>query len=43
MRRRDILLQAAALPVVGALGRAVRAEESTPFEGATLRGTECAC
>ena len=37
MRRRDILLQAAALPIVAALGRTARAEESTPFDGATVR------
>jgi periplasmic glucans biosynthesis protein len=37
MRRRDILLQAAVLPVVGALGCAVRAEESTQFNGGTVR------
>ena len=37
MRRRDILLQAAVLPIVAALGRTARAEESTPFDGATVR------
>jgi glucans biosynthesis protein len=37
MRRRDILLQAAAVPIVAALGRAARAGESTPFDGATVR------
>jgi periplasmic glucans biosynthesis protein len=37
MRRRDILLQAAALPVVAALGRAAHADESAPFDAATVR------
>ena len=37
MRRRDILLQAAVLPIVAALGRTARAEESTPFDSATVR------
>ena len=38
MRRRDMLLQSAVLPIVAALGPAPRgAEESTPFDGATVR------
>src|ERR1700722_4428127 len=37
MRRRDMLLQGAALPVVAALGRGARAEESAPFDSATVR------
>ena len=37
MRRRDILLQAAALPVVATLGRTARADEGTSFDGATVR------
>jgi periplasmic glucans biosynthesis protein len=37
MRRRDILLQAVALPVVAAFGRSAHAEESTPFDGSTVR------
>ncbi len=37
MRRRDILLQAAVLPIVAALGPTARAEELTPFDGATVR------
>ena len=37
MRRRDILLQAAALPFVAALGGTARAEESMPFDAATVR------
>ena len=37
MRRRDILLQAASLPVVAALGRTAHAEESAPFDAATVR------
>jgi glucans biosynthesis protein len=37
MRRRDMLLQSAALPIAAALGRGARADESTPFDGATVR------
>ena len=37
MRRRDILLQAVALPFAVALGGTARAEESSPFDGATVR------
>ena len=37
MHRRDILLHGAALPIVAALGRGARAEESTPFDNATVR------
>ena len=37
MRRRDILLRAAVLPVVATLCRAARAEESSSFEAATVR------
>src|SRR5579871_4954115 len=37
MRRRDILLQAAALPIVTALGHGAHAEEMTPFDSATVR------
>jgi glucans biosynthesis protein len=37
MHRRDILLHGAALPIVAALGRGADAEESTPFDNATVR------
>ena len=37
MRRRDILLRAAVLPVVATLCRAARAEESSSFDAATVR------
>ncbi len=37
MRRRDMLLQGAVLPLVAALGRPAQADESTPFDGATVR------
>lgn len=37
MRRRDMLLQGAVLPIVGALGRSAWADETTPFDGATVR------
>jgi periplasmic glucans biosynthesis protein len=37
MRRRDILLQAAGLPLVAAFGGAALGEESTSFDGATVR------
>ena len=37
MRRRDLLLRSAALPVVAALGRAARADETTPFDASTVR------
>src|SRR5690349_9332296 len=37
MHRRDVLLQAALLPVAAALGRRARAEESMPFDGGTVR------
>jgi len=36
MHRRDILLQAVALPIA-ALGRAALADESVPFDAATVR------
>lgn len=37
MRRRDVMLQGAVLPIVAALGRAAHADESTPFDPATVR------
>jgi glucans biosynthesis protein len=37
MRRRDILLQSAVLPVVAALGPTARADESLPFDTSTVR------
>src|SRR6516225_1941288 len=37
MRRRDMLLQAAVLPVVATLRRAAGAEESSSFDAATVR------
>jgi periplasmic glucans biosynthesis protein len=37
MRRRDILLQAAALPIAAMMGGAARADESAPFDASTVR------
>jgi glucans biosynthesis protein len=37
MRRRDVLLQGAVLPLVATFGRAARADESTPFDDTTVR------
>ena len=47
MRRRDILLQSAVLPVVAAFGATARAEDPLPFDGTTVRnlarGAGAAC
>src|SRR6516162_4509928 len=37
MHRRDILVQAATLPLVSALGRAAQPDEATAFDAATVR------
>jgi glucans biosynthesis protein len=37
MRRRDILLQSAVLPIVAAFGSTARAQDPAPFDGATVR------
>src|SRR5215510_1540500 len=37
MRRRDMLLRSAVLPIATALGGAAHAEESSAFDGATVR------
>ena len=37
MRRRDILLHSAVLPVVAAFGSAARAEDPSPFDSTTVR------
>ena len=37
MRRRDILLHSAVLPVVAAFGSSARAEDPAPFDGTTVR------